>query len=369
VTRPVFLIAEREIRTYVATLSFWVALAVGPLVVGGGFLFLQNYHHSPPPVTVSIQGADPALVQTTKMALVEAGRLEGRAYHFAKLGLPVAILRSTPGRLVLDFGPQFPLSASGRALVARTLERNDARRTSPNAAIEVHVTMPTMPARRLEAGAIARFALMMMLWLTLTGSLGMLLQTVARERATRALESLLAAAAPWQIMAGKLLGIGAVSLLLLTAWLGSSALLAFFDGNSGSAASIIAVLAGPKALLRAALIYILAYGFYGSLTIALGVRARDSASAQNLSRPMFILLLMAFFVPLASITAGSVPGPSWLLFVPPFTPFLMLLYPPDAIPASIECVLLTLLLISSIIATRFALRGFSVSHRISLFFR
>jgi ABC-2 type transport system permease protein len=360
-TGPVWLIAEREFRTYVATLSFWVALAVGPLVVGGGLLFAQNYHRVPAPLAVRIESPDPALAQSAKAALAEAGRLEGRHYRFGKIGVPLSIAQPAPSRVELDFDPHFPLSGSGRVLVARILERDAARRTSAAAMLRVHATLPAAPPRRLDAGAIARFALMMMLWLTLTGSLGMLLQTVVRERATRALESLLAAAAPWQIMTGKLLGVGAVSLLVLAAWLGSSAALAFFGRTAGSAAGVIAELAAPHALLRAALIYLLAYGFYGSLTIALGARARDSASAQNLSRPMFILLVVAFFIPLASITAGAAPGPSWLIFVPPFTPFLMLLYPPDAIPASIEFVLLALLLISSVIAARIAVRGFSLS--------
>src|SRR6185369_15481455 len=130
-----------------------------------------------------------------------------------------------------------------------------------------------------DAAAAARFLSMLILWLTLTGSLGMLLQTVVRERATRALESLLAAATPRQIMIGKLLGVGSVSLLILVSWLGSTAALSLIAPGSGLAPAIIAELARPELLLRAAVIYCLAYAFYGSITVALGAMARDSASA------------------------------------------------------------------------------------------
>ncbi len=41
---PIWLIAEREFRTYVATLSFWAALAIGPLAAGGGLLLAQGAH-------------------------------------------------------------------------------------------------------------------------------------------------------------------------------------------------------------------------------------------------------------------------------------------------------------------------------------
>jgi len=183
-----------------------------------------------------------------------------------------------------------------------------------------------------------------MLWLTLTGSLGMLLQAVARERANRALESLLASARGWEIVAGKLLGVGAVSLLILIAWLGSAAFFsAFSTPGAGLIPAVLADFARPLTLLRDALIYVCAFGFYGAATLVLGAMARDSASAQNVARPLFLLLLAAFFIALAT-PAGA---PSWLTYIPPLTPFLLLVNSAENVAVMSQAILLAILIAAS----------------------
>ena len=160
---------------------------------------------------------------------------------------------------------------------------------------------------RPDVAMLSRLVAMMMLWLTLTGSLGMLLQAVVRERANRALESLLAAAQGWEIVTGKMLGVGAVSLLVLASWLGSAAAFSLFCHRRREwCPPYLASLAQPLTLLRDGLIYICAFAFYGAITVALGAMARDSAAAQNLVRPMFVLLLAAFFV---ALDGGKIGGP------------------------------------------------------------
>jgi len=208
----------------------------------------------------------------------------------------------------------------------------------------------------LDIGHLSRLAAMAMLWLTLTGSLGMLLQAVARERANRALESLLAAAPAWEILTGKLLGVGAVSLLILIAWLGSVALFSTFVApGTGLVPAILANLAKPPALLRDGLIYICAFGFYGAATLVLGVMARDGTSAQNVARPLFLLLLAAFFIALAT------PGSTWLTYIPPLAPFLLLVNSAEDVAVMSQAILLGMLLLTSVAMVFLAARLLTVS--------
>jgi ABC-type Na+ efflux pump permease subunit len=358
-TPPVWLIAEREFRTYVATLSFWVALAMGPLAAGAGLMLAQNGQHSAPPMVIQIESRDAGLIRPVEAALQEAAALEGRRLSFGVSDMRVTLSEAAPQAVGLRFAADFPLSASGRVLVARTLERDFARRASSAAPLTVRPIAADAP-RRPDAARIARFLSMLILWLTLTGSLGMLLQTVVRERATRALESLLAAATLGQIMTGKLLGIGGVSLLVLFAWLGSSAALSWFAPQSGLATAVILELARPQLLLRAAVIYCLAYFFYGSITMALGAMARDSASAQNLARPMFALLVIAFFVALMSAMSNTLPS-AWLLYLPVFAPFLLLLYSVGVISGLAQLGIFACMIVISVLIARFAAGRFSLS--------
>ena len=84
------------------------------------------------------------------------------------------------------------------------------------------------------------------------------------------------------------------------------------DPLKGSRVRLIAIIIG--ALLAG----YLAWG--GAATLVVGALARDAASAQNFARPVFLVLLVAFFAALATPPGAS----SWLLYVPPLTPFLLL---------------------------------------------
>ncbi len=357
-TAPVWLIAEREIRTYVATASFWIALAIGPLVAAGALALSGN--PAPQPTLITVETGNAALARSATAALVEAGRLEGRHFQFGAGGTRLQLTKNADGAIATNFANDFPLSREGRALVVRALAW-DLMHPSVSASV-VDETKEPAPAARMSLTALSGFVLMMMLWLTLTGSLGMLLQSVVRERANRALECLLAAAAPRDIMFGKLIGIGAISFAILGAWMGSvAALSALFPAAGGVVPIVLSSLAAPLVLIRAVIIYALGYAFYGSVTIALGAIARDTAAAQNLSRPMFVVLLAAFFMALFATASGPSQLASWLVFVPPFTPFLLLLQTPDSMSFVAQAIALGLVMLSAVFVSGFAVSRLAIA--------
>lgn len=306
-SHPAWLIAAREFRTYAATTSFWVALAIGPLLMGGALLLTSG----PPKAT-------------EKASLTLVAKAEG-------------------ARAV--FSDNFPLSEAGRREVAAVIAR-EGRLAGP-----VSIGAPAKAA--VDPAAVSRFAVVMMLWLTLVGSLGMLLQAVVRERANRALESLLAAARPIDIVLGKLAGVGAVSALVLVAWVGSAAGLGAVASEAGGAMSgLLRGFADPIGLARAGLIYLFGFAFYGLATVAVGAMARDNADAQNLARPMFAVLLVVFFTAMSMVQGGA-GAMAWLVYAPPFTPFVLLMSPQSA---GVETVAFGLLVAATLAAGLWAVR-------------
>ena len=366
-TAPAWLIAEREFRAYTATASFWIALAVGPLLMAGGLGLAALAGAPAPPVAVAVGANDAALAHSARIALREAAGLEGRRYGPANGAAAAAslVIARGAGGITADFSAGFPLSASGRALVARAIERDEALRLLAATGADAR-PMPVLEMRSegvltADTGALSRFCLVMILWMTLTGSLGMLLQAVVRERTNRALEGLLAAARPWEIVAGKLAGVGAVSALVLIAWLASAGGFAAASHDAGGIVqTAIGGLADPRALARALAIYVLAYGFYGLVTVGVGASARDSAAAQNLSRPMFAVLLAAFFAALAGVS-GAAGRLDWLLYVPPFTPFMLLLKAPGTLPVTSQIIAVGLLISATAVAGRLAIGRLTLS--------
>jgi ABC-type Na+ efflux pump permease subunit len=316
VSSRIWLIAGREFRAYAMTTSFWVALFIGPLLMAAGLLATANGHAAP------------------------------------RTPQPVA-LTLTPdvaGGASVEFGPGFPLSAAGRAQVLAVLERDGAVRGPVRLA-------PDVPKKTADPEALRRFAMVMMLWMTLIGSLGMLLQAVVRERSNRALESLLAAAQPVEIVFGKLLGVGAVSLLVMASWLGASAALgALAPASGGAVAELLQGFTRPALLAQGASVYVLAFAFYGFTTIAVGALARDNADAQNMARPMFAVLLAVFFTSMASALGAH--GLSWLVYLPPFTPFMLLMQPQ---PAGVVLLSLAALAAAAMLSGWWAVRSLRLS--------
>ncbi|MGH6908630.1 MAG: ABC transporter permease, partial [Phenylobacterium sp.] len=225
-TGRIWLIAGREFRAYAMTTSFWVALAIGPLLMAGGLLATTHgasKHRDPPSSVLTLE-------------------------------------RDAKGGVTAEFSPGFPLSEAGRAQILTMVEADGVVRGP------VHLA-PQKPEKKTDPEALRRFAMVMMLWMTLIGSLGMLLQAVVRERANRALESLLAAAQPVEIVLGKLAGVGAVSLLVMASWLGASAALgALAPASGGAVANLLQGFTKPAMLVQGASVYVLAYAFYGLTT-------------------------------------------------------------------------------------------------------
>ena len=230
---PLWLIAEREFRAYVSTLSFWAALS-SPVAMAGAILLAGMAGHAEAPTQVSVRADSPRMQRSAEDALAEAAGIEGRRFVLTQPAAggraDLSVSKAPDGGLVAEFSSEFPLSPEGRGLVLRTLERDAALKSAAGTAglrPAIRFREATRAPRAPTDGkALFRFSLVVVLWLALTGSLGMLLQAVVRERTNRALEILLAAARPWEIVFGKLIGVGAVSLLVLGSWLGSGAALA-----------------------------------------------------------------------------------------------------------------------------------------------
>lgn len=330
-TPPLLLIARREFMTYVATLSFWAAL-IAPLALVGVLLAVQQ-PPAPRHARLVVACATPEVAASAKAAFLEAAGLEGWTFVAgARRTARLTCLDAADGAVRLQLGGDVAISDSGVAMIERAMQRDAAvHQGGPNAAAAAAHLVVLRPAAPTPAvPTLGRFGLLMMLWLVLTGSLGMLLQAVVRERATRSLEMLLAVARPKDIVIGKLVGVGAVSSLVLGAWLIVAALVGWLaPERTASLAPIGLQIGEPLLMARALVIYVLAFAFYGLLILGLGAAARDSASAQNMSRPLFIVLVAVLFTCLSDVQSGGA-APAWQLYLPPFTPFVLLLRDPTA---------------------------------------
>jgi len=149
----------------------------------------------------------------------------------------------------------------------------------------------------------------------------MVMRSVLDDKSSRVMEVLLCAATPRELMAGKILGVGMVSLTQVATWslMGVAAL--FLGASAANARAALSLPFGN--LLVFALFYVLGYLLYSSLFAAVGAAFNSIDEAQHWN---FLITLPLLISGLMAWTAAGMP-PSALFtivsFIPPFTPVLM----------------------------------------------
>jgi ABC-2 type transport system permease protein len=126
---------------------------------------------------------------------------------------------------------------------------------------------------------------------------GFMLQSVTEEKENRTIELLLTSLRPWQLLAGKVLGLGALGLLQTVVWLGASWLLL---GVGGSRLGDVGALSLPASVWALVIVYfVLGYGVYASLLAGVGATITNPREGSQLT----LLVLAPIIVPLWFIAA------------------------------------------------------------------
>lgn len=126
-----------------------------------------------------------------------------------------------------------------------------------------------------------------------------ILRGVLEEKTTRVAEVIVSSVSPDVLLAGKVIGVGAVGLLQQLVWLGSTA--AFYHWRTPIFAKF-GIPAGPEIALpqvppvlivALVLFFILGYGLYASLFAAVGAMVSSQEDAQQAAQPVIMLLVFS----------------------------------------------------------------------------
>ena len=121
----------------------------------------------------------------------------------------------------------------------------------------------------------------------MAGGQTMLTSTI-EEKSTRVAEVLLSAVSPMELMAGKLLGAVALSLLMIGLYLGIG-LVAL------SSFSMFGLL-DPWLILYLLIFFLIGFFVIGSLMLAVGAAVNDITEAQSLQMPLMLVVMLPWFV-------------------------------------------------------------------------
>jgi ABC-2 type transport system permease protein len=151
------------------------------------------------------------------------------------------------------------------------------------------------------------------------------LRGVMEEKQTRVAEVVISSVPPWQLLGGKVIGVGAVGLTQLAVWISSAILLLRYRGPILAKFGASEMSFTPPDVtvgmgLMLLLFFVAGFVFYSSLFAAVGAMVSSEQEAQQALMPIILLLVSSFvfFQPiLSNPTSGLAQTLSWLPFSAP----------------------------------------------------
>jgi ABC-type Na+ efflux pump permease subunit len=150
----------------------------------------------------------------------------------------------------------------------------------------------------------------------MTGGQALLTSTV-EEKSNRVIEVLLSAVSPMELMAGKLLGQMAVSLLVLALYIAM--------GLTVLASFSLFGLFNPWLIVYVLIFFVIMYLVFGSLMMAIGAAVNEMREAQGLMMPLMLILMIPWFLWMPISRNPDSLSSVFLSFLPPVNTFAMLL--------------------------------------------
>ncbi|GAA4536965.1 ABC transporter permease [Amycolatopsis samaneae] len=334
--RAVWLVMKRELNTRLRTRSFVVGTAVMLLVLIGVVTFQAFLAGSKSTSTVGLTGQSMGVAQQLQAAGAQTGQTIKT----------VAVPNAAEGREKVDKG-DFDALVSGSAselkvLVKSTLDSKlravldqVARQQVLDATLAEKGLDPAQVMREVSAVSVGVDAIKpkdpdsdkrLVIGLVVVGLLYMSIVTygvlvaqgVVEEKSSRVVEILLSSVRPWQLLMGKVLGLGLVGLTQL-------AILAVVGAAVASATGVF-TLAGfaTGALVWGLVWYLLGFLLYATIYGAMGSLVSRQEDTQSVVGPVNMVLIIGFIVGF-NLLIQSPDGTATkvLSLVPLFSPILM----------------------------------------------
>jgi ABC-2 type transport system permease protein len=228
-----------------------------------------------------------------------------------------------------DFGQSIELRNAVRTAVTK---QRLAQKGMKDTEIDAMLTPIKLQTFRIENGRegtsgttvfITAFAMVMLLYSVVLIYGIAVMRSVIEEKNTRILEVLLSAVTPRQLLAGKILGVGAVGLTQIVIWV-TFAILFSIPGLLAAKSFLGEVHIPIVGMIAFAIFFLLGYLLYSSMYAAIGSMVNTDHEAQQMQWPAMVPLVLGVVLMNSVIQHPNSPLAFWLSIVPFFAPILML---------------------------------------------
>ena len=180
-----------------------------------------------------------------------------------------------------------------------------------------------------EASFILAYAMLMILYVTLLLYGQQMMTTVIEEKSSRINEILVSSLRPFELLLGKVLGVGAVALLQVSIWGVAAFLLGRYRGEIASllgatpdAVTAMPIPAIPADLLLVFLLFfVLGFLIYSALFAAVGATCSSLQEVQQAAMPVTLIIAGGFIVVMSLLNDPTSATSRIMGLVPIYSPF------------------------------------------------
>jgi len=185
-----------------------------------------------------------------------------------------------------------------------------------DAGVEVNVLDPPDPAKTQRQVIGMIIVALMFVGIMMYGSL--VTQGIVEEKSSRIVEILLATVRPWQLMLGKVLGLGLVGLVQL-------AIIGVVGIIGADVTGVLTVSGAASGMLAWGLLwYVLGFFAYATVFAAAGSLVSRQEDVQSVITPVTMVLFIGYFVGFNLVLQNpDGTATAWLSMVPLFSPIMM----------------------------------------------
>lgn len=207
------------------------------------------------------------------------------------------------------------------------LDPATANRLTASVRVELYRVTDEGVAREEEHIVLAAHVLSLAIYSVVLLYGAMMLRAAVAEKSSKTVEIILSSVRPWQLMLGKILGVGAVGLTQLGVWLSMIAVFLLYAATAQAFADVDFFRNLPVGLDTLALfvgLFLSGYFLYGGLYASVGAIASTEQEASQLQFPVTLLVILPILIiPVVLETPASTPS-RLLSWVPFFTPVLFI---------------------------------------------
>ena len=237
-----------------------------------------------------------------------------------------------PGRLFRALSERIVAEAALSARLAGVEDPAGLRQLLGGGELEFEALREEDEASGIDEGVsiITGFAGAMLLYMSMLIYGSYVFRSVMDEKTNRVVEVVISSIRPWQLMLGKILGVGAMGLTQLGIWVAFVAALALAGlplvasrFSMENIDQLLSVLPGVGILGLFLLYFLLGYFLYSALFAAVGAMCSREEEAQQAQVPLFLLLGVPLMLQLSTINSRGFEWLNWVGLFPFFSPILI----------------------------------------------